>query len=115
MRWQEIRPASTRLYTVLADTRRRSATSFTLYMVLSMKPYLAQYLHSRDQDQYEKFIRTLSGSSPPACRRFVRSTMEMMRPYLRPLFPSLTDDELRWMADECVAWLDIPDELPPLW
>lgn len=38
-----------------------------------------------------------------------------MRPQLRPVFPSLSDAELSWMADECVARLDIPDEMPPPW
>jgi hypothetical protein len=82
-------------------------------MVAPMKPYLADYLRSRDRAQYEKFIRTLAGSSFYACRRFIRSTMEMMRPQLCPFFPSLSDAELQWMADEYLAHLDIPEEMPP--
>jgi hypothetical protein len=76
-----------------------------------MKPYLAQYLRSRDLEGFrailEKFVSPLRGDT----RRVVLRSIELMLPAAGRQFPSLSESEMLQMAIERVADLDIPAEL----
>jgi hypothetical protein len=102
---------------VLVETRSRSATSFTFNMELTMKPYLAEYLRSRDLDRYDCLLRELTRSSSNPCKRIVRSTVEILMPIMLrdAWFPSLSEAEMRRIAYDLVTGLDIPEEWPPTW
>jgi hypothetical protein len=78
-----------------------------------MKPYLAQYLRSRDLYAYECFLRDLSRASG-AREWIVRTTVQIFIRQLTQQFPSLTEGELRGVAHDRVAGLQhIPEEYMP--
>jgi hypothetical protein len=80
-----------------------------------MKPYLAQYLRSRDVERYESFLRAYASSTSLSCRRVLTHGVEILLPSLRQWYPSLSDDEFRRVTYDFAVGLDVPDELPPTW
>jgi hypothetical protein len=95
-------------------TLSRFATSGIFKSGESMKPYLAEYLRSRDLHHYEQILVCLTTSTPNPCKRLIRSTLEMLMPRLREWYPSLSAEEMRRAAYARLADLPhIPEEYTP--
>ena len=78
-----------------------------------MKPYLVEYLRSRDLHAYDCLLRQLTRPSPYACKRIMRTTVEILMPLLVSQWtPSLTEAELRRIALDRIEATGFPEEYP---